>query len=51
MYFTNGKPVYSRLLQKNNWPKCAIREMGDLVGSAPACYGSSLGSSPDISEK
>jgi hypothetical protein len=26
-------------------------EMGGLVGSAPAFYGSSLGSNPDISEK
>jgi hypothetical protein len=25
--------------------------MGGLVGSAPACYGSSLGSKPDISQK
>jgi hypothetical protein len=24
--------------------------MGGLVGSAPACYGSSLGSNPDISQ-
>jgi hypothetical protein len=26
-------------------------EMGGYVGSAPACYGSSLGSNPDISQK
>jgi hypothetical protein len=26
-------------------------EMGGSVGSAPACYGSSLGSNPDISQK
>jgi hypothetical protein len=25
--------------------------MGGYVGSAPACYGSSLGSNPDISQK
>jgi hypothetical protein len=25
--------------------------MGGLVGSAPVCYGSSLGSNPDISQK
>ena len=29
-----------------NW-----REMGGQVVSAPACYGSSLGSNPDISQK
>jgi hypothetical protein len=28
-----------------------LREMGGQVGSAPACYGSSLGSNPDISQK
>jgi hypothetical protein len=28
-----------------------IREMDGQVGSAPACYGSSLGSNPDISQK
>ncbi len=28
-----------------------IREMGGLVGSTPACYSSSLGSNPDISQK
>jgi hypothetical protein len=27
------------------------RDMGGLVGSAPACYGSSLASNPDISQK
>ncbi len=27
------------------------REMGGQVVSAPACYGSSLGSNPDISQK
>ncbi len=27
------------------------KEMGGQVGSAPACYGSSLGSNPDISQK
>ncbi len=27
------------------------REMGGQVGSAPAWYGSSLGSNPDISQK
>ncbi len=27
------------------------REMGGQVGSAPACYGSSLGSNPHISQK
>jgi hypothetical protein len=27
------------------------REMGGLVGSEPACYGSSLGLNPDISQK
>jgi hypothetical protein len=26
-------------------------EMGGQVGRAPACYGSSLGSNPDISQK
>jgi hypothetical protein len=26
-------------------------ETGGLVGSAPACYGNSLGSNPDISQK
>jgi hypothetical protein len=25
--------------------------MGGYVGSAPACYGSSMGSNPDISQK
>jgi hypothetical protein len=25
-------------------------QMGGLVGSAPVCYGSSLGSNPDISQ-
>jgi hypothetical protein len=39
------------ILQKNHWLKCAVREMGGLVDSAPACYGSSLGSSPNISQK
>ncbi len=28
-----------------------FREMSGSVGSAPACYGSSLGSNPDISQK
>jgi hypothetical protein len=28
-----------------------LREMGGQVGSAPACYGSSLGSNPDMSQK
>ncbi len=28
-----------------------MREMGGLVGSAPACYDSSLGLNPDISQK
>ncbi len=28
-----------------------VREMGGLVGSAPACYSSSLGANPDISQK
>ncbi len=28
-----------------------LMKMGSLVGSAPACYGSSLGSNPDISQK
>jgi hypothetical protein len=28
-----------------------LREMGGQVGSAPACYGSSLGSYPDIFKK
>ncbi len=28
-----------------------LREMGGSVGSAPACYGSSLGSIPDNSQK
>jgi hypothetical protein len=27
------------------------REIGGLVGSGSACYGSSLGSDPDISQK
>ncbi len=29
----------------------AKREMGGYVDSAPACYGSYLGSNPDISQK
>jgi hypothetical protein len=28
-----------------------LREMGGKVGSAPDCYGSSLDSNPDISQK
>jgi hypothetical protein len=28
-----------------------VREMGSEVGSAPACYGSSMGSNPDITQK
>ncbi len=52
MCFPSGNPVYIYIiLQKNHWLKCAVREMGGLVDSAPACYGSSLSSSPDISQK
>ncbi len=29
----------------------SLREMGGYVGSAPACYGSYLGSNPDIFQK
>jgi hypothetical protein len=29
----------------------SVGEMGGYVGSAPGCYGSSLGSNPDISKK
>jgi hypothetical protein len=28
-----------------------LEEMGGKVGSAPACYGSTLGSNPDIPQK
>jgi hypothetical protein len=28
-----------------------VRGMGGLVGSAPACYGSALGSNPGIPQK
>jgi hypothetical protein len=57
----NGGILYATLVWKTVW-KCSqnidddgiknwSREMGGLVGSAPACYGSSLGSNPDISQK
>jgi hypothetical protein len=39
----------SRLLVFSTWFGC--REMGGYVGSAPTCYGSSLGLNPDISLK
>ncbi len=36
-------------LEGDGW--LSWREMGGQVGSAPACYGNSLGSNPGISQK
>jgi hypothetical protein len=37
-------------MQKDGW-LYTRRSMGGYVGSPPACFGSSLGSNPDISQK
>jgi hypothetical protein len=37
-------------MQRDGWLRTR-REMGGYVGGQPTCFGSSLGSNPDISQK